>query len=179
MNSLPDLSGQPRPLKVRVKDETRIYMVYPLTVDDIASLQCWVDAQFPDPYAVASEAIAKHDFSVTMQQFILNTAMQAATRRNPIGTPEADRVLFGFEGSLELMKLAIRKGKPDFTDDEAREVRLWMTLADLAALEQLSGAEMVRSDPKQRPTTSGENGVSTSPARRRRQSTGGGSITRR
>jgi len=169
MNNLPDLSGKPRPLTVRVNGEARVYDVHPLTVDDIASLQGWVDAQHPDPYAAASAAMAKFDFTVEQQKYILSTAMQAAVRRNPIGTPEADRVLFSFEGSLQLMKLSIRKGNPGFTDEEAAEIRHWMTLADLQALEHYTGAEMLRHDEKKAPTASAASGSSTSRARRTRR----------
>jgi hypothetical protein len=169
MNSLPDLAGKPRPLTVRVNGEARVYDVHPLTVDDIASLQGWVDAQYPDPFAAASAAMAKFDFTVEQQKYILSTAMQQATRRNPIGTPEADRVLFGFEGSLQLMKLSIRKGRPDFSDEEAAEIRHWMTLADLQALEHYTGAELLRHDEKKAEKTSAASGNSTSRARRSRK----------
>jgi hypothetical protein len=182
MNTLTDLAGQPRPLKVRVKDEVREYQVYPLTVEELASLQGWVDAQFPDPFATVSEAIKKHDFPVSQQEYLLDRAVAASVlHRHPIGTPEADRMLFSFEGTLQLIWLAIRKGKPDLTDAEVKELRLWMSLADLIALKTHTGIGAILSDPKAPSESAAANGSSTSrkPRKRGRGSTGTTCSTRR
>jgi hypothetical protein len=180
MNSLTDLAGKPHRLTVRVKEEVREYLVYPLTVDEFAEFQGWIDAQFPDPFAVASQALAKGDFTVPQQQHILNRAMDLASQpKHPIGTPEADRLLLSFEGSLQMLWKAIRKGRPEFTAEEAKEVRLWMTMVDLQALNTYTGAALLMSDPKKSKTTSAGTGSSTSRRRSGKGSTSGSSTTKR
>lgn len=175
--SLSELSGQPRKLTVRVRGEAREYPVHPLTLDDLGKLQGWVDAQFPDPFAVVGRAIGRGDYTVTQQQYLLDRAIHRATQpRHLIGTPEADRVLFSLEGHCELLKLAIRKGR-ELSDDEARELYMHLTVADLAALHATTGLDLVTHDPKGSPATSGESGSSTSRGRRRPARTGGTSTT--
>jgi hypothetical protein len=169
MNDIASLTGQPRPLKVRVAGEPRTYEVYPLTLDDLGRLQAWVDAQFPDPFAAVQAAIDRGNYTVPQQHFLLRTAAELATsRRRLIGTAEADALLVSIDGVKEILKLAIRKGRPEFSDDEARELFLHMGMADLEALFGATGVEMVLHDPKGGPTTSGATGSSTSRPRRRR-----------
>lgn len=179
MNSLTDLAGLPHRLTVKVRGEAREYQVYPLTVDEFAEFQGWIDAQFPDPFAVASQALASGNFTVPQQQHILNRAMDLASQpKHPIGTPEADRLLLSFEGSLQMLWRSIRKGKPDFSLEEAKEVRMWMTMIDLQALNYYTGAALVASDPKPTPKPPARTGSSTSRRRRDAASTSGRSTTK-
>lgn len=169
MNHLTEMTRQPRTLRVRVGDEDREYAVHPLSIDDLGKLQGWVDAQFPDPFDVVGKAIAAGDYTVTQQQYLLDRAIHRATQpRNMIGTPEADRILFSLEGHCELLKLAIRKGGVEFSDEEAREVYMHLTVAELAALHSTTGLDLVTHDPKASAPTSSGSGPSTSRSRRRR-----------
>lgn len=182
MNDLPGLAAQPRPLRVRVDGAVREYLIHPLTIDDFAALQVWIDRQFPDPFDVVSSAIAKGDYTVAQQQYLLDRALVESTRgRHAIGTPEGDRMLFSLEGTVQMLLASIRKGDPSFSEDDARTLRKWLSLADLQALYVLTGAALVTGDPKAPTTTSAGSGSSASPAPRRRRSraAGGASTTRR
>lgn len=174
------LTAQPRPLKVRIAGVERTYLIHPLTIDDLGQLQAWVDSQFPDPFAVVAKTIREGDYTVPQQQFLMSQAMALAVQpRHAIGSPEADRVLLGtLAGTCELLKLAIRKGR-ELSDEEARDIFLHLTIAELAALQTYTGIDLVTSDPKAPPPTKGESGSSTSRGRRRRGSTSGTSSTRR
>ena len=174
MSDLPTLTGRPRRLVVR----DRTYEIHPITIDDLAGLQSFIDAQFPDPFAAASRALAGGEWTVPMQQHLLRVAMEQATRRRRlIGTPEADEILMSMAGVCELLKLAIRKGDPSFSDDDARALFASMTVADLEGLLTATGMEMVLHDPKASSGTSGATGASTSRRRHRPGSTGGSSTT--
>ena len=104
---------------------------------------------------------------------------KAAQRRHLIGTPIADEILFSLPGYCQMLAKAIRKGRPEFTEEEAKELRMHMSLADVYALNDRTGIGLVAHDPKKSPSTSAGNGSSTSRNRRRRASTGGNSSTKR
>ena len=182
MNDLPGLSGQPRPLRVRVEGAVREYLIHPLTIDDFAALQSWVDRQFPDPFEVVSAALAARDYTVAQQQYLMREALVESTRgRHAIGTPDGDRMLFSLEGTIQMLWRSIRKGDPSFAEDDARKLRQWLTLADLQAVYAYTQAALVTSDPKAPATTSAGSGNATSPGPRRRspRGSGGKSTTRR
>jgi hypothetical protein len=147
MNGISSLTRQPRPLKVAGLDET--YLLHPLTIDDVGRLQGWIDAQFPDPFAVAQRAIDRGNYTVLQQQYLLKLAMESATQPgHPIGTPEADHLLQSMEGFKELLKLSIRKGKPEFSDEDAQRLFMHCGLADLQAVYAATEVEIVMGDPK-------------------------------
>lgn len=176
--SLAGLTAQPKPLRVRIHGEERTYLIHPLTLHDLGQLQAWVDSQFPDPFELVREAIQRHPYTVVQQQYLMSQAIAAAGRPPRLmGSPEADQVLYTLPGQCELLKLSIRKGRPDFSDDEARELYMHLTIADLAKLHNQTGIDLVSSDPKAGPTTSGETGSKESRRRRRRGSTSGKSST--
>jgi len=165
MSSAATLTAQPRPLKVN----GQAYELHPLTVDDVGRLQGWVDRQFPDPFEIVNAAIAKGSYTVPQQQFLLEKAIDRATRpRHLIGTPEADQLLQTLEGVKQILLTSIRKGKPDFSDDEAKQLYLHLGIGDIQAVFTATGVDTVMHDPKDGPTTSSANGSSTSRPRRRR-----------
>jgi hypothetical protein len=197
MNDLASLLSQPVTLQVAVKDsdgkptgETLEYKVHPLTYGELAALQGWVDSQFPDPYQTAWDAIQRarergQPFNVTQEQYILRQAMdQAINSRRRIGTPEADELLLSPAGFCQVMLLGIRKGKPDFSDEDARRLFEHMTQMDIVRVYTATQVNMVVSDPKatrsDRQRNARLNGSSTSRRTRRAKKapqTGGGSST--
>lgn len=163
-NSLADLTGQPMRLRVAVRDEagdptgeTLEYRVHPLDFGDIGALQRWIDAQSPDPYESAWEAIARQDakgkpFNVAQQQFLLKNAAELAMRpANLIGTPEADRLLLSTEGLRQIILAGIRKGDPSFDGEAADRLVRSMTQADILRAYAASQMDLVISDPKAAP----------------------------
>jgi hypothetical protein len=165
MSSAATLTAQPRPLTVN----GQVYDLHPLTIDDIGKLQSWVDRQFPDPFEVVNAAIAKGNYTIPQQQYLLSQAIDRATRpAHPIGTAEADQLLQTLEGIKQLLILSIRKGRPEFTDAEAKELYMHLGLGDLQAVFTATGVATVMSDPKGESETSSANGSSTSRRRRRR-----------
>jgi hypothetical protein len=165
MNSISALSGQPRPLSVG----GQTYQLYPLTLEDLGQLQGWVDSHFPDPFATVQAAIANGNFNVTQQQFLLKLAVDASVRpRNLIGTPAADQLLQSVEGIKRLLVLSIRKGRPDFSDDDAAQLCQQLGLGDVQAAFAVTGVSAVMADPKEPRTTPRPSGSSTSRRRRKR-----------
>ena len=164
MSSLSALTGQPRRLTVAGKS----YDLHPLTIDDLGQLQSWIDRQFPDPFAVVSEAIGRGSYTVPQQQFLLGQALDRATRpRHVLGTPEADRLVQSIDGVKQLLLISIRKGRPDFSDSDAAELYQSMNMGHLEAAFVATGANQVMGDPKgesPKPKPTGSSG-----SRRRRK----------
>jgi hypothetical protein len=167
MNSLSALTRQPRPLNVAGIDE--VYELHPLTIDDLGQLQGWIDSQFPDPFEVVSKAISRGNYTVPQQQYLLRVAVESASRpAHPIGTPEADQLLGSLAGLQELLKLSIRKSRPEFSDEDAKRLYMHLNLGDLEAVFAATGVGAVMADPKGPRKTNGGNGNSTSRKTRKR-----------
>lgn len=177
MSGITSLTRQPIPLKVDGIEET--YYIHPLTIDDFGALQAWVDAQFPDPFQVVDEAIKRGNYSLPQQQYLMKLAMDAATgqSKHPIGTPEADALLGGLEGFKQLLTISIRKGKPDFSNEEARNLYMHLSLGELQAVLTATEVGALMADPKPSSSTPNGNGNSISPRRRTKVKTGGLSST--
>ncbi len=140
MDDLSTLTGQPQTLKVAGKE----YKVYPLTLADFGKLQAWVDAQSPNPLAEVKRAIALGDFPFAQQKYMLELAMEKATKVKPkIGQPEADELLVTMEGYKQIILLSIRKGNPSFSEAEAQELFEKMSVADIAQLQSATNMDMV------------------------------------
>ncbi len=164
MNDPSTLSA--RPLQLTVGAES--FDLHPFTVDDWAGMQAWVDTQFPDPFDVVCRQIergrlvvaldgseSRAEYPLAQQQFLLKAALEQSVRgRRLVGTPEADDRVRSMEGILEMLKASIRKGRPDFSDDDARRLYKSMTIGHVARVFQATSAELVLSDPKA-PTPSG------------------------
>ena len=174
MDNLTDLTARPRPLTVR----GRTYWIHPFTIDDFSQLQGWVDQQFPDPFEVVRAELDRRQYNVPQQQFLLERALERATRgRRLVGSPEADAVVNSLPGMQQVLCIAIRKGDPTFTETDAKELYLSLSLADLAAVYQATTLDMVISDPKGSSGTGPQNGNGTSHRTPAQASTGGGSST--
>jgi hypothetical protein len=172
ISDLSALTAQPSPLKVR----GRTYWVHPLTVEEIAGLQSWVDAQFPDPFELVRNELDRRAYNMAQQQFLLEKALEKASAgRRLIGTPEADRVLQSMAGTQQLLYASIRKGDPEFTEEQAEELSHWMTLGDLERLHHATTLSMVFADPKESSGTGPANGKTISRSKTTRRSTGGSS----
>lgn len=144
-NDARTVTGSPRTLRIAGGE----YRIYPLTPEDFGKLQDWVDRQFPDPYALAADAINSGKFTIAQQQYILKTAMEQAARgSHPIGTPEADEKLYGMNGVMELLFVAISKGDPSFDRAKAEELARTMNFAEVAQVFSATNADLVISDPK-------------------------------
>lgn len=177
MNDITTLTAQPQILKVDGKE----YKVYPLTLADLGELQTWVDSQFPDPFEVASKAMKSGNFNVAQQQYLMNQAMEKATRpKRLLGTMEADELLLSAEGYKQVLIISIRKGDPSFTESDAEALFKNMTQADVARFEHVTNLDMVATDPKDMPLNivppSKENGSAIS-RRQRRANRGTGGIS--
>ncbi len=161
MDDLATLLSQPALLQVTVRDEqgnptgeTISHRIHPLTFNDLAALQAWINAQFPEPYQSAWNAIQEAErsgkpFNVTQQQFILKNAAELATRpQHKLGTPDADQLLMSVEGFKQILMASIRKGEPSF--DEAAAERLFKHMTQLDILKAYSDTQLnlVLSDPK-------------------------------
>lgn len=148
MNDLKTLTAQPQPLIV----DGETYMVHPFDMNDWGALQAWIDKQHADPFDIVSAAIKKGEFTITMQQYMIDKAMEKAMKpRCPLGSPEADELVMSMAGQKQLLYLSIRKGRPDFTEEQAGDLVVKLTAVDTAKLGQLSTINMVVSDPKDEP----------------------------
>lgn len=148
MNDIATLTAQPQILRVDGKE----YKVHPLTFADLGELQAWVDSQFPDPFEVVSKAMNSGKFNYAQQQFMMQQAMEKATRpRHLLGTMEADELLLSVEGTKKILVVSIRKGDPSFTEKDADELFEKLTQADIAKLESATNLDMVVQDPKDEP----------------------------
>lgn len=138
------MTVEPLTFRVRARDERGLvtgeileHTACPLTLEDLQQLQPWVDAHFPDPFATARDAIAKGNYTIPQQQFMMSEAMKLATEpHSKIGTPGADRVLGSLDGVKEMLKLSIRKGRPEFSDEEAKKLFSSMSLAETMRLHE-------------------------------------------
>jgi len=174
MNDVASLTGCPHTVKLGGAP----FQVYPLTIQDLGTLQAWVDGQFPDPFDTVNQEIERGRFalgddgkptrvpySVAQQQYMLKCAMEQKEKgKHLIGTPEADSKLHTMEGVKQLLLVSIRKGDPTFSDAQADELYRKMSVGDVQQLVAITHLDMVTSDPKD-PTPSGTKSTS----RRRRR----------
>jgi hypothetical protein len=148
MNDLKILTAQPQPLAI----DGETYMVHPLTIEDWGALQAWVDRQFVDPFDVVAKAIEKGKFTVAQQQYMLSEALKESIKpKAPLGSIEADALLMSMDGYTQVLYLSIRKGRPGFTEKDARNLALKLSAADATKLGQVSTLNLVASDPKDEP----------------------------
>jgi len=168
VNDLATLNAKPRSLLI----DGQVYDVHPLTLDEFGDMQHWVDQQFPDPFALAQTAIDNGDYNVAQQQFLLKSALEIAARGKPqLGTPEADAKVYSFTGVKELLYLSIRKGRPEWTREEAETLYRKLGPGQIAGVFDATTASMVLSDPK------AEAPAGKAPTKAKRSSTTGGPST--
>lgn len=148
VNDLKILTAQPQPIVLG--DET--YMAHPLTVDDWGEVQAWLDAQHKNPFTVVKAAIAEGGFSMAIQQYMINQALDRATKPTcRIGSPEADELLTSMQGYAQILYISIRKGRPEFTVKDAAELAMKLTAIDMVEIGQATTLNMMASDPKDEP----------------------------
>lgn len=148
MNDLKTLTAQPQPIVV----DGETYMAHPLSMDDWGAIQAWLDAQHASPFEVVKAAIAKGGFSIAQQQYMLDKAIEKATKPTcRIGTFEADELLTSMQGYAQILYLSIRKGRPEFTEKDAAELAMKLAAVDMAQVGQATNLNMMVSDPKDEP----------------------------
>ena len=140
------------------------YQIHPLSIDDMmVDMQAWLDTQFPDPFDVvgrqidAGRIVVDHEghegrepYPMAVQQFMIRTALETSAKGRPrFGTPDADEMCQTAAGVAEMMFLSIRKGRPDFTRDQARDLYRELTLPQVTAVFAGTNADQVMSDPKE------------------------------
>ncbi len=196
MNDLGTLTSQPLRLNAIVRDddnnptgEILSYMIYPLTFDEIGSLQPWVDSQFPDPLERTRESIdhareAGKPFTVAQEQFLFKAAQELAMRsKKRIGMPEADQLLMSLEGVKQILIRSIIKGDPTFDDEKAERFFKYLTEADVIRIYSTTQINLVINDPKvetpdvKRTSTPNGGTMSRRQRRARKASTSGQSST--
>ena len=142
-NDLATLNSQPKKLTVDGKS----YEIHPLTLNDFAKLQRWVDDQQTDPIDLVMNRADQ--FTPAQHKFMLQTALELASKPKPkIGTEVADELVRSIEGTKELLYLTISKGDPTFSRETAEGVFAKLSMADIARLYRDTDAEKVLSDPK-------------------------------
>lgn len=153
--------GKPKVLKIG----DQCYELYPLKLDDFAELQAWINSQYRSPLDIVREDFAKAPdyWNMTRQEFALRTAIEKATAGAPrIGSPAADALLLTHDGQAVQLYLSIRKGKPEFTLDDARKLVVDNAAGMHTEILSATNADMVMHDPKGPRPTGSERGNSTS-----------------
>jgi len=164
MNNLASLNNKPALLRVEVKDdhgeptgEILEYKVHPLGYSDYGDLQVWINSQFPDPFDTAREAIQKavksgKPYNIEQEKFLLKNAAELALKpRHLVGTEEVDPLVQSKEGQKILLLTAIRKGNPEFTEEQAEKLCRHMTHFDVAKAWLATQYDLMRNDPKAEP----------------------------
>jgi len=88
--------------------------IAPLTLADLGMLQAWVNAQLPDPVAIARRLA--EGFPPEVQSEVLREAYRDAReskRSAALGTLEADAILGTTDGLAEVLALGLRKHQPE------------------------------------------------------------------
>lgn len=148
MNDLKTLTARPQPVTV----DGEAYMVHPLDVDDWGEVQAWLDRQHADPFDAVKAAIAKGGFSMTIQQYMIDKALEKSMKpKCRLGSVEADELLTSMEGYAWILYLAIRKGRPEFTEKDALALAAKLAAVDMTQVGHVTTMNMMVSDPKDEP----------------------------
>lgn len=129
MNDLSTILSRPQIITL---DTGRKVRCAPLTLDDQADLQAWLDSQQPDAFEAAHREIARGrlemngdgkfhrvPYTIEQQKFLLHDALALnSSRRFLLGSQEAAAILQTRDGLKEMTRLALRKGTPDISDGE-------------------------------------------------------------
>jgi hypothetical protein len=161
MNDAATLSSQPVLIEVKERGENDQltgevlkHWIHPLSFEDIGKLQEWLDRQFPDPIQQAQESIERavergKPFTVAQEQFLYKSAQElAAKAKVKVGMLEATQLLLSAEGSIQIILLSIKKGDPNFTDDDAKKLFRSLDPATLIRVQRASQANLIVDDPK-------------------------------
>lgn len=170
MNDLRTLTAQPRPMTV----DGETYMVHPLDMNGWGAIQAWLDAQRPDPFEVVKAAIAKGGWSFAQEQYMIQQAIEKSMETKPLlGSVEADALLLSIPGYTQILYQSIRKGRPEFTEQDAADLAAKLTAADFANVNLSTNLDLMASDPKAEAPTTKTSGSAQSRRRKRAKRTGG------
>ena len=140
MSDLRALSGAARPVIILGEP----YAIYPLTIGDLGEMQGWLDSQLPDPLAIAQAHIAKGGVPMEQAKYLLGEALREASRtRVFLSSVEARPYLNSPAGILQLLWRAIRKGRPGWTVDDARQLVDALTPSDIERIQKLAEIDQV------------------------------------
>jgi hypothetical protein len=140
MSNLTTLTGSARTVVLAGES----YQVYPLTLADLGELQAWLDTQLPDPLALVRRHIDAANVPMEQAKFLYAEALREASKtRIHLSSPEALPYINGANGVIELLFLAIRKGRPNWSRDQARTVFESLTPADIQRLQSLTELDQV------------------------------------
>jgi hypothetical protein len=118
--------------------------VFPLTLADLGELQAWLDTQLPDPLAVVKRHIDSGGVPMEQAKFLYAEALKEASKtRIHLSSPDALVYLNGANGVIEMLYLSIRKGRPDWTRDQARKVFEALTPADIQRIQNITELDQV------------------------------------
>lgn len=163
MNDLATLTAQP----IRLRLGGGEYDVYPLTYGDFGRIQAWIDAQFPDPFDVVGEQIAKgrivlgpdgqpkvdesgrvvrEPYPQGNQQTLYKLAMDARLNsKHLIGTPEGDAVFNSLACMMEMLYISLGKGDTPLSREEAKTLVDRLSPYELQRVREATNADMVTS----------------------------------
>jgi len=140
MSNLTSLTGSPRTVTLGGEP----YQVFPLTLADLGELQAWLDTQLPDPLAVVKRHIDSGGVPMEQAKFLYAEALKEASKtRIHLSSPDALVYLNGANGVIEMLYLSIRKGRPDWTRDQARKVFEALTPADIQRIQNITELDQV------------------------------------
>lgn len=144
LDSLSVLTGQAyHPLVV----DGVTYKVFPLTLSELGAVEAWGQAQFPDPFAQAELAMKRFG-SLAMQKYLLDRAMEIASRPKPrLGSPAMNELLQSLPGLQEMLYHSIRKGDPSVTRETVKGLADRLTLAQIGAVFEASNLSLVSGEP--------------------------------
>lgn len=142
--TLAALSGAPRTVEIAGER----YQIYPLTLSDLGELQAWLEGQLPDPLAIVRRHIDSCGVPMEQAKFLYAEAMREASKtRIHLSSAEAMPHLNSPSGICELLYLAIRKGRPGWTREQARDLVDGMTPAEVSRIQQISELDQVTPGP--------------------------------
>lgn len=123
------------------------YRLYDLSLADLGELQAWLDSLYREPLEVIAPQLGRFDLEVA--KFLVRDARDAACRPRPqLGQGEANLLLLSVDGIKEVLYLAIRKGRPDFSRDDLDALCRRITLDDAYAAIEATGLMGGRDDPR-------------------------------
>ena len=120
------------------------FVVGELTLDDIADLQAFLDAGYPDPIPGLRES------TEGMEAGARRSALLAAYEAAKVGPPcwsdaEGTRRLLADDGFAELVRVALRHHQPSLTAEEIKAIAKHTTFPEYDGLMRA----LIRSDPRE------------------------------
>ena len=122
----------PRPVAVA----GRGFLVRPATLRDLAEIQGWLDARFPDPLdAIGEQLFGPEPAQGTERDRLLTEAELAWDEGPPLWDDARGAALLATaEGASVLLWVALRRDNPGFTPEAAADLSLAITAAEYLAV---------------------------------------------